>query len=74
MDRDSFAKVLLDNGIGTAVHYPIPIHKQPLYRNTAGSQCPVSESLSKEILSLPVYPDLKTDERKFVVETINGVN
>jgi len=74
MDRDSFAKVLHEKGIGTAVHYPIPIHKQPLYRNTSDSRCPVSESLSKEILSLPIYPDLQADERKFIVETINGVN
>jgi len=73
MGRDSFAKILHDNGIGTAVHYPIPIHKQPLYQKSHDYNCPISETLSREILSLPVYPDLSADERAFIVETINGV-
>jgi perosamine synthetase len=74
MERDSFAKKLGDNGIGTAVHYPVPIHKQPLYLNDSECSCPVSEDLSKKILSLPVYPDLSSQDREFIVETINGVN
>ena len=69
--RDTFAEDLRSNGIGTAVHYPIPIHKQPLYAE-AGSHCPVSEKISGEVLSLPVYPELPHEEREYICKTING--
>lgn len=72
MDRDEFAAMLLKNGVGTAIHYPIPVHEQPVYKGKiSGSPCKVSQKLAKEILSLPVYPSLTIDERSAVCTAIN---
>lgn len=63
--RDELAKHLADQGIATAVHYPIPIHLQPAYsgktRSRAGDM-PVSEALAQSILSIPIFPSM-TDEQ-----------
>ncbi|OPX67304.1 MAG: UDP-4-amino-4-deoxy-L-arabinose--oxoglutarate aminotransferase [Methanomassiliicoccales archaeon PtaB.Bin215] len=63
--RDELAQHLGDRGIATAVHYPIPIHKQPAYTDDAGHSyrsLPVSERLAERILSLPLFPTM-TDEQ-----------
>lgn len=73
MTRDQFAGQLLERGVGTAIHYPIPVHEQPVFKGTiTGSPCPVSHQLAEEILSLPVYPSLSHEERDQVVEALNG--
>lgn len=66
--RDELARALADEGIGTARHYPAPVHHQPAYagRIRGGERLPVTERLYKRILSLPMYPEL-TD---FQVERI----
>jgi len=71
--RDMFADELFKKGVGTAVHYPIPIHEQPVYKDKVdGSLCIVSKELSEEILSLPVYPSLTPEERLLVCNAVNG--
>ena len=71
-NRDKIIKHLDANKIGTAIHYPTPIHKQPLYSNY--NYClPVSEKFANKILSLPSYPGLKDDEIKFVAEKVSDV-
>ncbi|HWQ66608.1 MAG TPA: DegT/DnrJ/EryC1/StrS family aminotransferase [Methanospirillum sp.] len=73
-NRDEFAHTLNSRGVGTAVHYPIPIHEQPVFKNKiSGSLCPVSQELSREILSLPVYPDLTQNERNIIINAIHMV-
>ncbi len=59
-DRDALAKRLEERGIATAVHYPRPIHMQPAMAAAGGrpGDLPVSEQLSREVLSLPLYPEL----------------
>ncbi len=70
--RDEFAKKLGNMGVGTAVHYPVPVHEQPVYKDKVrGSKCIVSKQISEEILSIPVYPSLSEDERKKVCKAIN---
>ena len=67
--RDHFQAALRAAGIGTGIHYPVPVHLQPAYagRIALGSgQCKQTEAAAKEILSLPVYPELTDD----AVETI----
>ena len=54
------------------MHYPVPIHKQPLYENL-GYKLPVSEKFSNEVFSLPSFPQLKDDAVKIVCETIKQV-
>lgn len=58
--RDDLAKYLRDQDIGTAIHYPVPIHLQPAYRGRLGDAgtLPATEKAAKEILSLPMYPEL----------------
>jgi len=76
MSRDEFMKYLKNKGIGCAVHYPLPIHKQPLYQQLGYTdenvQCPVATTLSKKILSLPVHPALSYEELKYIAEVINS--
>ena len=71
--RDEFISDLNSKGIGTAIHYPVPIHKQPVYEGKLRiSDCPVSEKISKEILSLPVYPGLTLEQRDSICQAVNG--
>jgi perosamine synthetase len=63
--RDHAKKQLENNGIETGVHYPVPIHLQVPYRQMFGyseGAFPLSESLSSDVLSLPMYPTLTEDE------------
>ena len=68
--RDQLQEFLLKNNIGTAIHYPIPIHKQPIYEYLKLS-LPISEKFSQEVLSLPSYPQLSDDEVMIICEKIN---
>ena len=70
--RDEIFSHLSKNNIGTAIHYPIPIHRQPLYKNL-GYNLPISEKFSNEVLSLPSYPGLEDDSIKVICEKINEV-
>jgi perosamine synthetase len=73
MTRDQCAEDLRSKGVGTAIHYPIPVHEQPVYKGKiSGSPCPVSRQLAGEILSLPVYPSLTVEEREKVCKAMNG--
>lgn len=70
--RDQLQQFLKDQGIGTGIHYPIPLHVQKAYRSLGYKKgdFPVSEKVASEILSLPMYPQLGFDEQKYVVEKI----
>ena len=70
--RDEIFSHLSKNNIGVAIHYPIPIHRQPLYKNL-GYNLPISEKFSNEVVSLPSYPGLEDDDIKVVCEKINEV-
>jgi perosamine synthetase len=74
MKRDEFMAYLKTKGIGSAIHYPIPIHRQPLYDTETGPDpCPVSTRLSSSVLSLPVHPLLDQKELAYICDTINKV-
>ncbi|HEY7411649.1 MAG TPA: DegT/DnrJ/EryC1/StrS family aminotransferase [Vicinamibacteria bacterium] len=62
-ERDALQAHLKERGIATAVHYPRPIHLQPALAAAGGraGDLPVSERLSREVLSLPLYPELDQD-------------
>jgi dTDP-4-amino-4,6-dideoxygalactose transaminase len=62
-ERDSLKACLAERGIATGIHYPIPIHLQPAYRDLgyAPAAFPVTEQLGEQILSLPMYPELTRD-------------
>ena len=76
-ERDKIQKELANSGIGTAIHYPIPLHMQRAYRHLGFSKgdFPVAEKVASEILSLPMYPQLRADEVRCVVrELAKSVN
>ncbi|MDC0153544.1 DegT/DnrJ/EryC1/StrS aminotransferase family protein, partial [Nitrosopumilus sp.] len=68
--RDELKEFLFKNNVGTAIHYPIPIHKQPIYQHLNLS-LPISEKFSQEVLSLPSYPQLSDNEVMVICEKIN---
>jgi dTDP-4-amino-4,6-dideoxygalactose transaminase len=66
-DREATRAELAERGITAAVHYPVPLHRQPALEGLGGGDFPVSESLAREVLSLPVFPELTEDQRASVV-------
>lgn len=71
-NRDGLRAHLHDQGIATGIHYPIPIHLQPAYRDLGyemGS-FPITEEYAEQILSLPMYAELPQGLIEYVVETI----
>ena len=71
--RNKFLKFLAENKIGYGIHYDPPVHLQKAYKsleNKKGS-LPFKEKISKEIISLPIFPELTNVEIKHVVNTIN---
>ena len=70
-DRDTLRADLTGAGVQTGVHYPIPVHLQPAYRDLGYSQgdFPISEGAASEVLSLPIFPEM-TDAQ---VEEVAGV-
>ncbi|KKH49590.1 aminotransferase DegT [Methanosarcina sp. 1.H.T.1A.1] len=67
--RDELAAFLKEKEIGTGVHYPIPIHKQPYYMELGyKDSLPVSEKAAEEVLSLPVHPSLSEDDVQKIVK------
>jgi dTDP-4-amino-4,6-dideoxygalactose transaminase len=58
--RDRLRATLAADGVQTGIHYPIPIHRQPAYRDLGYPRgaFPVTERYAEEILSLPMYPEL----------------
>ncbi|OGG14321.1 hypothetical protein A2773_03410 [Candidatus Gottesmanbacteria bacterium RIFCSPHIGHO2_01_FULL_39_10] len=62
--RDELKKYLEKHGIGTAIHYPVPIHLVPSFKYLGYKKgdFPESERASEEVLSLPIYPELRDEE------------
>lgn len=70
--RDELKEYLNTNGIGTAIHYPVPIHLQSVANDLGYNKgsFPKAEKQSKNIISLPIYPELKNDDLKYIIQTI----
>jgi dTDP-4-amino-4,6-dideoxygalactose transaminase len=70
-NREHFEKYLLDNGVHTLIHYPIPPHKQNAYKEWNNASFPISEQFHQEVISLPISPVMEEAEVNAVVEVIN---
>ncbi len=74
VSRDELASYLREHGVETAVHYPLPIHMQPLYRKLGYKDCcPNSYKASQRILSLPIHPALGEDDINYIIDLLSKI-
>jgi dTDP-3-amino-3,4,6-trideoxy-alpha-D-glucose transaminase len=73
--RERLQATLNEKGVGTAVHYPVPVHLQPAYRHLGyePGSLPVTERLAQQVLSLPLYPQLTSGHVTMVCDLIRDL-
>ena len=71
-ERDAFRQAMEQEGIGTTIHYPLPIHLQRAATDydVAYGSLPHTEALAKRIISLPMYPEMTEEQRQLVVDAV----
>ena len=69
--RDELKKYLLDSGVETVIHYPIPPHKQIAYKELENLNFPISEQIHREVLSLPISSVMTDEDMQVIVKIIN---
>ncbi|HEY5996216.1 MAG TPA: DegT/DnrJ/EryC1/StrS family aminotransferase [Candidatus Deferrimicrobiaceae bacterium] len=71
-DRDALARAMAEVRIGTALHYPVPVHRQPAYagRLRGGDRLPVTDGLYEKMLTLPMYPELADRQVERICEAL----
>lgn len=72
--RDALQNLLTQNGVGTLIHYPLPVHMQPAYKHLGYNfGClPITEEISEQIISLPIYFGLDDKAIKYVSKIVNN--
>ena len=70
--REKLQAFLLEQGIQTLIHYPIPPHKQSAYSQWNTLSFPITEKIHREVLSLPISPVQSMEDTKYIVNTINA--
>ncbi|MGH9334352.1 MAG: DegT/DnrJ/EryC1/StrS family aminotransferase, partial [Vicinamibacteria bacterium] len=72
--RDELKEHLAEEGVGTGVYYPLPLHLQPCFRDLgyARGDFPVAEKTAEESLALPMFPDLNDEQQRTVVGAISA--
>jgi dTDP-4-amino-4,6-dideoxygalactose transaminase len=72
-NREEMAKNLKSKNIDTGIHFPVPLHLQPVFRNLGYKKgiLPVVEKAANEIISLPIHPFLKDSEVKYIISQVN---
>jgi dTDP-4-amino-4,6-dideoxygalactose transaminase len=74
-DRDDWIDILTEKGIGTGVHYPIPLYNQPIYKKLGFTgSCPNAETAAKGVISLPVHPSLTNEDLDLVIEAVKAAS
>jgi dTDP-4-amino-4,6-dideoxygalactose transaminase len=73
-ERDSLMHALAEQGIGCGIHYPVPVHLQEAYHflGYEKGSFPVSEKISSEIVSLPMFPELSPEQQQYVADAIRN--
>lgn len=73
-DRDRLRKILHERGIECGIHYPIPLHLQPAFASPAcpAGAFPVAESLCREVLSLPIFPEMTPEQVQTVIREVRA--
>ena len=70
--RDALAQHLSRSGIGSLVHYPVPLPKQPAFAAADPAPCPIAEQVCGEVLSLPLYPQLAPADLERVAAAVRA--
>jgi dTDP-4-amino-4,6-dideoxygalactose transaminase len=72
--RDAIQEKLTERGIGTGIHYPVPLHLQPAYHflGYRAGDLPVTEKLANTALSLPMYPGLSFEDQEYVIGSLSS--
>jgi dTDP-4-amino-4,6-dideoxygalactose transaminase len=70
--RDAFQAHLAARGVGTLVHYPVAIPRQPAFSAVAGAECPNADRVAAEVCSLPLHPALSPDDLAVVVDAVQS--
>jgi dTDP-4-amino-4,6-dideoxygalactose transaminase len=68
--RQHVQTCLKNEGIPSAIYYPIPIHQQPAFKNITNEKFPISESVSQRIMSVPMHPYLSSDQQDMIVKVV----
>jgi dTDP-4-amino-4,6-dideoxygalactose transaminase len=73
-DRDRLRAYLAEQGIGTEIYYPVPLHMQKCfaYLGNKPEDCPEAARAAAETLALPIYPELTEAQLQYVVDTVAG--
>ena len=67
-DRELLQKKLSDQGIPTAVHYPVPLNEQPAYKHLCCPDCtPIASKIAKQVMSLPMGAELQNDQQQKII-------
>lgn len=69
--RNLLGTWLFKNGISSAIHYPIPVHRQPAYRKFEHANLTFTDEWSRTVLSIPMHPNLNSDDQQFIIKTIS---
>ena len=70
--RDRLKNYLRENSVETGIYYPHPVHKQPAFRRYGQNKLKVTESLTKELLAIPLYPTLLQKQQNVVINKIRS--
>lgn len=74
-ERDRLQKALADEGVQTGIHYPVPAHLQPAYADLGygPGSFPEAEAAARQVLSLPLYPELSSQAQSQVADAVRGI-
>ncbi len=74
-NRDIFKMELQSLGVNTIIYYPIPIHLQPAYKDLGYKEgsLPLTEKVCSQVISLPIFPELKSFQQSYVIDKINEI-
>lgn len=70
-NRDDWVDIINECGVGTGIHYPIPLYNQPIYKALGiEGKCPNAELAADNVISLPVHPSLTKEDLDLVIEAV----